>query len=266
MPNWVYNNITITGSIKDVETFYDKATAPHPDSFDKETGKVVYSTEVELSFWNFVAPPQDAVESGEYFGTNGWENGERKGDTPTNWYNWNNENWYTKWDACDYSGNTTINKKDKTSKLVMNFSTAWSIPEPVFVAMVEQHPELSFEFCSEEEQGWGAEFSGENGELVLTKEWGIPNCHTDYVERDNEDGCVCAWDEETENWYEDCPRKVKDFFVEITRTYKVIAENPEQAWELADKQVDSLVVDEFSTIIVKDENGVRLYPIPETDN
>lgn len=263
MPNWVYNSVSVSGTKETIEAFYDKATAPHPDTFDKETGKVVYTENPEFSFWNFVAPPKEAVESGEYFGTHGWSDGKKQGDTSTNWYNWNNENWNTKWDACDTHSETTINK-DGSADISITYNTAWSIPEPVMTAMVEQHPELTFSFSCEEEQGWGAEYSGTDGELSLDKSWDIPNSHADYVERDNEDGCACSYSDDEDDWYSDCPRENGEFFVEITRTYKVIAKDAEQAWEMANGVADGLeLLTDETTCVVKDENGRKIYPIAE---
>jgi len=263
MPNWVYNSVSVSGTKETIEAFYDKAIAPHPETFDEATGKVVYTENPEFSFWNFVAPPKEAVESGEYFGTHGWADGEKKGDTPTNWYNWNNDNWNTKWDACDAYAETTINK-DGSADISISYNTAWSIPEPVMEAMVKQHPELTFSFSCEEEQGWGAEYSGTEGELVEVKSWDIPDSHADYVERDNEDGCICSHYDDEDDWYSDCPRETKEFFVEITRTYKVIAKDAEQAWELANDTADGLELQgDETTCVVKNENGQRLYPIAE---
>ncbi len=253
MPNWVYNNLSITGNQDQLNAFVAKAVAPHPEKFDEATGLVIYTDKPEFSFWNFVAPPKEAVDSGEYFGVHGW------GDTPVNWYNWNNDNWNTKWDACesDYTDTTG-------GSLNISYSTAWSIPEPVMEAMVKQHPELTFDFSCEEEQGWGAEYLGTDGKLVETKSWDIPDSHSDYVERDNEDGCACSWQDDEDDWYADCPRETKEFFVEITRTYKVIAKDAEQAWELANDTADGLeLMTDETTCLVKNELGQRVYPIAE---
>lgn len=259
MPNWVYISVSISGDQEHLDAFVAKAITPHPKSFDEATGKVVYTDKPEFSFWNFVAPPKEAVESGEYFGIHGYSEGKAQGDTPVNWYNWNNENWNTKWDANDIDLGSTIG-----GSLDITYNTAWSIPEPVMKAMVEQHPELTFSFSCEEEQGWGADYSGTDGELVEVKSWDIPDSHADYVERDNEEGCACSYNEDEDDWYSDCPRETKEFFVEITRTYKVIAKDAEQAWELANDTADGLelLVDE-TTCVVKNEVGQRIYPIAE---
>ena len=263
MPNWVYNSVSVSGTKETIEAFYEKAIAPHPETFDEATGKVVYTDKPEFSFWNFVAPPKEAVESGEYFGTHGWAEGGKQGDTPTNWYNWNNENWNTKWDACDVYAETTINKNG-SADISISYSTAWSIPEPVMEAMVKQHPELAFQFSCEEEQGWGADYLGTDGELVEVKSWDIPDSHADYVERDNEDGCCCSYNDDEDDWYSDCPRETREFFVEITRTYKVVAKDAETAWELANDTADGLELQgDETTCVVKNENGQRVYPIAE---
>jgi hypothetical protein len=73
--------------------------------------------------------------------------------------------------------------------------------------MVEQHPELGFEFYNEEEQGWGVEFVGENGELSMTKEWDIPDSHKDYEDLGQDcRGCENYSDSgDQDDLYGDCP-------------------------------------------------------------
>jgi hypothetical protein len=201
MPNWVYNYVAITGKTEELKSFITKSTEPRP----YEDG---LSQDRLFSFWNFVAPPEDKLD--EYFGVHGWADGKQQGDTPTNWYNWNNDNWNTKWDACDAYIAEMDENADGTASVQISYNTAWSIPEPVMRAMVEQHPELRFTFSCEEEQGWGADFVGENGEMEETKSWDIPNSHADYVERDNEDGCICSHFDDEDQLYDDCPRESED--------------------------------------------------------
>jgi hypothetical protein len=206
MPNWVSNWVSVQGKKADVERFIEKAQQPRPTGINEETGELEYdaSQQEGLSFWNFVAPPEEAVKSGEYFGTRGFIDGEQKGDSPNNWYSWNSREWGTKWDACHLDPHE-IEVEDDNATKSYSFETAWGIPEPVFEAMVKQHPELNFDFECEEEQGWGAEYRGEEGEISLVKQWDIPDSHADYVERDREHSCNCAWSEDTEDWYADCP-------------------------------------------------------------
>jgi hypothetical protein len=200
MPNWVYTSINISGSKEEIARFREQAGKPHPESYDEAAGKVEYSSTDPISFWNFIAPPQEAVESGEYFGTSGWVGGEKKGDTPTNWYNWNNDNWNTKWDCCNPELDT-----DEETNLTYRFDTAWSPASPVFEKMVEQFPDLNFDIYWEEEQGFGAELSGSGGELSITKEWDIPQSHADYEAQDKE--CWGCGSGDPDDFYEDCPRE-----------------------------------------------------------
>jgi len=211
MPNWVDNSVSVSGSEKDIEAFVAKATAVHP-CVEADGGEVAMTTEPEFSFWNFVRPPQEAIDSGEYFGTHGYQDGKTVGHTPNNWYEWNNREWNTKWDACDVN----LDVQDGGKSVWIGFQTAWSIPVPVFEAMVKQHPELEFEMRSQEEQGWGAEYTSSDGEedgeersLIETSSWDIPESHQDWVDLGDPEGCVCEWSDE-DDWYDDCPRESKE--------------------------------------------------------
>lgn len=299
MPNWVYNYVSVSGKKDDLIAFAEKASKQHEtqwlsdgwvrneDGTNTRVPEEDRKVEVELSnpqplsFWNFIAPTDEELPY--YFGHKTKPEDEADPNATTEermakaltfsgsgWYDWNVRNWGTKWDANDEDGEIPdLENLQSQDTITYRFSTAWSIPEPIFRAMVEQHPELDFDFECEEEQGWGANFTSSDGDedgersLILTKEWDIPASHADYVERDNEDGCVCSWDsDDPDNWFEDCPRPEKDFYVVVTKTYRVTTHTAENAWELAqdndpDEQMELL--DETS-IWVKGENGERLFP------
>ena len=193
MPNWVANRVYVFGSKDLLDTFAEQASKTPITTHEDDRESV-------LSFANFIAPPREAIDSGEYHATNGFENGKETGNTPNNWYNFNNREWGTKWDAC----NADLERLD--GQLSYGFETAWDCPMPVFEAMVEQFPKLEFEFWWEEEQGWGGEATGCKGLFSITDSWDIPNSHADYVGRDNEDGCICNWEDDQDEWYKDCPR------------------------------------------------------------
>jgi hypothetical protein len=226
MPNWVSNQITVQGTEANITAFLAKAGQPyqvihHGDWVVDENGEKKYDGSIEkhevnedlFSYWNFIKPPQEALDSGEYFGTHGWADGKEQGNTRNNWYNWNNREWGVKWDA----SNIYINGEAKDGKIDINFQSPWGTPQPVYEAIITQHPELEFDFWYEEEQGWGGKFTAsdaiinEDGEvdrhLINTDEWDIPESHADYVSRDNEDGCVCSWNDDPEDMYDDCPSK-----------------------------------------------------------
>ena len=302
MPNWVYNNISISGKRDDLIAFANKASQRHETQWlskdwirnedgtntrvpeEERTIEIELSEEQPLSFWNFVRPTDEELPY--YFGNKTKPEDEPDPNatseermakalefTGSGWYDWNIRNWGVKWDANDENGDTPDldDLKDHDS-ISYSFSTAWSIPEPIFRAMIEQHPELDFDFSAEEEQGWGAEYTStdtedEDGkpikELSLTREWDIPDSHADYVDRDNEDGCSCSHSDDEEDWYDDCPRSEKDYFVVVSKTYRVSATNEENAYNLAtdndpDEQME--LIDDNTTIFIADENGKRLYP------
>lgn len=64
----------------------------------------------------------------------------------TTWFTWCNENWGTKWDACDCE----ITEEDE-NLLVYSFSTAWTPPLPIYKAIHEKFPGLKKEICYKNE-------------------------------------------------------------------------------------------------------------------
>lgn len=188
MPNHVFNNIKVTGSEEAITAFKEKA------HFDER----------EFSYWHFVTPPAEALTSGEYWATRGYVKGEETGFTPNNWYEFNTREWGTKWDSYD------IDVQIAPKSFFASFSSAWSPPMPVFQAMVEQHPELEFEFYWCEEQDWGGEAIGAGGHFSIVKEWDIPDSHADYVALGWEGRCSCESEDDQEYWYDDCPRQSSD--------------------------------------------------------
>jgi hypothetical protein len=290
IPNYVYNNLSVRGSKEDLIAFRDKAGKQHTTLFvgvrsKNEKGEWTYDetaidehiNEEPLSFWNFVKPEDEILPI--YFGHEkeskpegyeGWTTEQKWAHdikfSGNDAYNWNIRNWGTKWDAGDVSFDDRI--EDETPSLYYNFQTAWSIPEAVFQAMVEQHPTLEFSFYGEEEQGWGAEYKSsdaDNGErsLEVVREWDIPQSHQDYVDRDEVERCNCQADpDDTEYWYDDCPRGEQEFVVVVERRYIVKAESAEKAWDLAQEKFDELTPEDLDSFRVVDENtGEHLFPM-----
>ncbi len=270
MPNWVYNHITITGNTKDLLAFAEKAKQQHETLWKSGDGTIEskLSEESDLSFWNFIRPTEEDLPY--YFGhkvkpedvedpnaTAEERLAKKLTFSGADWYDWNVREWGTKWDASSVELETDLSALDDgpNRSIRYRFETAWSIPEPIFRAMVEQHPELDFDFYSEEEQGWGAEFTSSDGEeegekrsLILTKEWDIPDSHSDYVERDNEDGCICSYEDDQDNWYSDCPRP-KVIYARVTKLYKL------KSSDLVDARAEYFQM----------ETGALPYPEEESD-
>jgi hypothetical protein len=282
VPNWVDNWVGVSGTEADITAFLEKAGKPYATKHDKWNAETKQYEQVEdtntdpFSFWNFVEPEDkevyfaDSKKPEEY---EGWTSDEKMAYDlkfqGNGWYDWNIRNWGCKWDASDVSVDDTFKDGKGNASVSIHFNTPWGIPEPVFQAMVAQHPELEMDFECEEEQGWGAKFTSsakdKDGKRVLieVESWDIPDSHYDYKERGKEDSCACAWQDDPEDWYEDCPRLEQDFYVVVTKTYKVRTNTAENAWELAqdndpDEQME--LQEDDTHIEVRGENGERLFP------
>jgi hypothetical protein len=282
MPNWVFNSMSVSGTKEDLIAFRDKASKLTPHGIT-EDGVLEYKDDnaSELSFWNFIEPEDKSA----YFGASeykpeGYDKLTKEEQLAValkhesnGWYDWNVREWGCKWDASDVS--LTDSTDEKAACLNYNFQTPWSIPEPSFTAMVRQHPELNFDFESEEEQGWGASYTSSDGDdvdengvptksLILEREWDIPDSHADYVDRGRE--CwACESSGDPDDFYEDCPRPETDFVVVVERRYIVKAESAEKAWETAQDNLDDLEPEDLDTIRVLDENtGGLLFPTTST--
>lgn len=205
MPNWVFNTVTITAETEaEKDSFKEQMAKPHQESHTKMDGTVKEDTVEEVfSFWNLKPPPKSAIESGEYFATHGFSaSGVELGHSKNNWYEFNYREWGTKWDAC-YS---EIESENKTT-IAYNFSTAWSAPEPIFKAIRYRYPNLHVHIHYQEESGWGSELeSDEEYGYTVLESWDIPSSHAEYVGRDQEDNCVCAYEMDEEELFSDCPR------------------------------------------------------------
>ena len=217
MPNWVSNTLTVNGGSPDnpeMIEFLSLVGKEVPQGWvenDKgEQTELRYDDNGGFSFLAFVAPPADRIE--EYYGKHGWVDGEQVGDTKINWYNWNNDNWGCKWDCSDVYV-WTEESEDNRSFFQVQFSTPWSPPEQFIDKLVKRFPSLSINLNWEEEQGFGAEWQYDptNAEagLTIVEQWDIPDSHAGYVERDREDSCYCGWQDDPNDWYEDCPDRAE---------------------------------------------------------
>ena len=194
MPNWVYNRVQVTGLSKDLDKFKEHIKQEpvflshkrSPDDEHKYEG---------FSFHCVITPPLDKYE--EYMTEHGNGPAGPIGNTKFNWYNFNSEAWGTKWDA------SNVDLTIGSSEVDIRFETAWSPPEPVFIAMANQWPTLEFEIWWEEEQGFGGEYQGSDGVLTETKTWDIPESHADYMAQDKE--CICSYYDDAADFFPDCP-------------------------------------------------------------
>jgi len=200
MPNWVYNSLTVTGSEERVSAFVDQARRGYTAKFtDYSSGgrvKKDYDIQEEFSFWNFVRPDDSILH--EYWGDEPQKTSlaDALRFASNHWYDWNIRNWGCKWDAKE------VDVPDRSDGYVQyTFQTPWGPPEEFFTSIIEQFPDLTFCLEYTEEQGWGGELTGANGEVSQTNQWEIPVTHEEAVDRLGYCSCI-GW----QPVYEDCPK------------------------------------------------------------
>jgi hypothetical protein len=257
MPNWVSNNVTVTAESKaELDAFLEKAKGKQSKITEEEHefhfGAFAHPSDEDLPYYR--GELEDAKPEGWDELSHAEQLAHSLKFSGRGWYDWNVTNWGTKWDACD----TYVGRTDELNASI-SFQTAWSPPEPIFRAIAEQFPNLTFDISYEEEQGWGGEWLGSNGTLSFVREWDIPNSHSDYVERDNVDGCICSYEDDKDEWYDDCPNK-RDIFVQVTKVYRLSSSTIEDArveyfeMETGEKDLPTEEPDLSSSVFI-DEDG-----------
>ncbi len=198
MPNWVTNTLTISG--EDTERIASvKKMLAQPHEVIEDDGSTT-TVEKEFSFWNIKSP--DPSTYAEYFGTQGYANGEAVGNTAGNWYNWNCENWGCKWDA----SSVELHRDSDENRLVYYFHTPWSpMSTDLLLLLSEKYPTLTMVYDYEEEQGWGGEIEVQGGEVNYIDEYDIPQSHADLDARDRD--CWACDSGDPEWMWDDCPEK-----------------------------------------------------------
>lgn len=193
MPNWVFNYLSAEGDRESIEKLKEQLNKPvtykiERMKFDEEkrewtTGieEVTWSKPV-ISFMNIVAPTDWDAYAKQQDRDNGitledplwWPKTLEWSKTQNDWYNWNNNNWGTKWDvavADDEQYPDTEMYQDEPTAVGYKFNTAWAPPTPVIQKLSEQYPNLTFTLSFEEEQGWGGEATYKNGVETITEDY-----------------------------------------------------------------------------------------------
>lgn len=183
MPNWVENRLSYNGNETEIKEMlekirYDNATIgtidfnkiiPMPKSLDIECGsRTDKGIEMVKNYLENLPAElkgkegtyeeiledlhNDSADISDDEEKKIWDVGVTavdnlyKYNAPT-WYEWCNDNWNTKWNACGYDENTDYSDSD-----FIWFQTAWSAPIPVIKKLSEMYPniELTLEFADED--------------------------------------------------------------------------------------------------------------------
>lgn len=170
MPNWCFNNLSIT-----VKT-------------NKQLEKVIQgitgNSEQELDFNRVIPMPEELRNTKSPNKENEQEMIAKYGHA--DWYSWSCSNWGTKWNASSVDLNL-----DTPQHIHIRFDTAWSPPYPVISKIAETFPFASIEFTWEEESGFWGRAEYEDGAVISEAEgeidceyrwehWGdcVPECES----------------------------------------------------------------------------------------
>lgn len=172
MPNWCYNNMTITGNPKDLRKFVSDITVSVTDEITKDDGTVEQRTRTRLSISSLYPCPKELTEY--HAPLTGRKNDDEssvrlEGDElealanhlramygATDWYEWCLSHWGTKWGDSDtrlsnddeYSAESI---SDTDTSLGMYYETAWSPASGLIAHVSKLYPNLIFQVVSTEE-------------------------------------------------------------------------------------------------------------------
>lgn len=138
MPNWFNFEMQVSGSKKEVLEFVENVKGSK--KFDTE-GR-------EFDFNHFIPQPENIFR--ENLSTD--KQKELAEEGIPDWYNWNIDNWGTKWnvaiddmDVCVYN--------DGSADVFYVMRTAWAFPVPVIEQMIRDYSHLGFSIQGEEDSG-----------------------------------------------------------------------------------------------------------------
>ena len=119
MPNHTQNTLELTGDHETVMAFVDQM-GQHMD------------------FEKVIAPPKNMFR--ENLTLDDKERCAREG-VPT-WYDWQGENWGTKWNAYLTEEVAVEEFSDRLTTATYRFQTAWDAPRLVIAAIIKQNPDI----------------------------------------------------------------------------------------------------------------------------
>ncbi len=108
----------------------------------------------------------------EYHGKCPTHNEHSFSNHPDNWYNWNINNWGTKWSAAEVWNDRADDDGKVDGHTSYNFDTAWSPAEPVVAALAEKFPTLriAHRYC-EAGMGYAGEVLYANGAEIRREDY-----------------------------------------------------------------------------------------------
>lgn len=192
MPNWCNNTLTVSGKKKDIAEFKEKARGektalsfanfiPRPSILDDTR-----SPSIIVPTKNLEKEMIEVIKDGfsGYPITKKISEALIKKYGADNWYDWQKDNWGTKWDV---EAELT---DENTRHLEYNFDSAWCPPDRFIYKIAEMFPKLSFRLTFYEGGcAFKGEMEAENGEV--TEDNTEDMTHEDFHEMGYYDGDDC---------------------------------------------------------------------------
>jgi hypothetical protein len=157
MPNWVSNELSITGELQTVRQLFSEVTIKNEDGQD------------EFDFNAIIPMPAhqpDLTKANPFWrGDVGSEEREKFGSN--NEIDWAYENWGTKWGACDSWLTPPWNTKDSANATgSISFNTAWGGVPNLMSSLSKKFPSLTFEYEYTDDEGEGESYVFKKGKSV----------------------------------------------------------------------------------------------------
>ena len=169
MPNWFNFTLDVSGKKEDVQEFVQNVKGKEGTTYEDR----------EFDFNHFIPQPEGLYDE------------KSEDDVFPNWYNWNIENWGTKWNALVDDSYVVADIPNPYSYRY-DMRTAWADPRPVIIKMIETYPDLDFEISGEEE-------SNSYGIYVSTFEDVFLEEEPTLIDEMN--GREVYWESEDNRWY-----------------------------------------------------------------
>jgi hypothetical protein len=154
MPNWCYNNLTIDGTRENISEFLTAITSDLPEGgFDLT---IPFPCPEELQITARFLTPDDSNDDEETKALRQQYTTNKEKYGATNWYDWQIENWGTKWspDIDD------LDVQDDGKRIWARFDSAWAPPSQLIQKLSGLFPTLQFVISYEE---GGMCFAGAEG-------------------------------------------------------------------------------------------------------
>lgn len=147
MPNWCYNRVSVySENTKDMDELFDIFNNENP--FNALIPSPVWSETPNEDGELPVLEEHKDSDGKVLFTTHKFP---KSGKTDDRWYDWQIQNWGTKWEPTDL----TVEQCEQEVEL--SFNTAWSPPEAICRAIRERYPDCSVSWFYDEP---GCEIAG----------------------------------------------------------------------------------------------------------